>query len=418
MRRWGWGLLVGFLLGGCRGEPPAWTADEIRTLQTLWIGSLAPPPPDPSNAVHADPAAAELGRQLFSDPGFSANGRIACATCHQPDRAFTDGQVKSRGIGMSRRHSPTLVGAAYSPWQFWDGRADSLWAQALSPLEQPTEQGFTRVAVARRLSEEYRASYDALFDPLPDMRDRARFPEKASPVGDAAAQAAWNHMAPADRERVDGIFANAGKSIAAFERTLKPSPARFDAYVQAVVEDDRKAMAQALSPNEVEGLRLFIGKARCIQCHNGPRFTNDGFHNTGLPLVEPATGPEPADPDAGNQDLADAGRAEGVWQAIQDPFNCLGSFSDAAPEACAELNHVEVEGPGAAGAFKTPTLRDVAKTAPYMHNGQLATLRAVIEHYDEAPIPFNGTSDLLPLGLSTAEMDALEAFLRSLSAEP
>ncbi|MDH3981047.1 MAG: cytochrome-c peroxidase, partial [Gammaproteobacteria bacterium] len=107
---------------------PAWSESEVATLRSLWIGSLPPLPPDPSNAVADDPAAAALGHRLFFDPRFSANGEIACVSCHLPEKAFTDGLGRAQGMGTTRRGAPMLIGAAYNAWFFWDGRSDSQWS--------------------------------------------------------------------------------------------------------------------------------------------------------------------------------------------------------------------------------------------------------------------------------------------------
>ncbi|MGI9261622.1 MAG: cytochrome-c peroxidase, partial [Woeseiaceae bacterium] len=126
---------------------PTWTAEEIVILRSLTLENLPPLPPDPSNAVGDDAKAAEFGRQLFFDTRLSATGGISCATCHQPERHHTDGLRMAQAIGRSKRNTPSIVGTAYSPWLYWDGRRDSQWAQALSPLEDPNEHGFSRLEV-------------------------------------------------------------------------------------------------------------------------------------------------------------------------------------------------------------------------------------------------------------------------------
>jgi len=382
-------------------RPRRWTQAEIETLRSLWIGSLPPLPPDPSNAVADDPRAVALGHKLFFDTRFSANGQVSCATCHRPERMFVDGLPRAKGIGTMNRKTMTIVGTAYSPWFFWDGRKDSQWAQALAPLENPVEHGGTRTQYAHLIADHYRTEYEALFGPLPDLSDRSRFPDSAGPVADPTARAAWEAMKPEDREAVTRIYANIGKAIAAYERRIMPGPSRFDAYVQALLSGDTETMQNALTPAEVAGLRLFIGKAECTHCHNGPLFTNNAFHNTGVPAV--AGLPE------------DTGRAAGAQQVLMDEFNCLSRYSDAKPEECTELRFVKTGDSTLVGAFKPPTLRNVAETAPYMHAGQFATLREVLVHYNRAaPAPV-GKTELFPLGLSGKELAQLEAFLKTLS---
>ncbi|MGI9249540.1 MAG: cytochrome-c peroxidase, partial [Woeseiaceae bacterium] len=145
-------------------EPPEWTDAEIVILRTLSLESLPPLPPDPSNVVADNPQASEFGERLFFDPRLSANGGISCATCHQPQRYFTDGLRKGQAIGTSKRNTPSIVGTAYSPWLYWDGRRDSQWAQALSPLEDPNEHGSSRLQAVSVIAEDetYNAAYRSL----------------------------------------------------------------------------------------------------------------------------------------------------------------------------------------------------------------------------------------------------------------
>jgi cytochrome c peroxidase len=196
------------------------------------------------------------------------------------------------------------------------------------------------------------------------------------------------------------VLANIGKAIAAYERLILPGPGRFDLYVQAILEVDSETMKTALTPDEVAGLRLFIGPANCIRCHQGPLFTDNRFHNTGVPPIE---GQPP-----------DEGRAAGLPWVLVDEFNCLSQYSDAAESDCVALRQAERE-TGRVYAFKTPTLRNITQTGPYLHAGQITTLRAVLEHYNKAPPAPLGQSELAPLGLSGTELAQLETFLRSLS---
>jgi cytochrome c peroxidase len=382
---------------------PAWSEAEIATLRSLWIGSLPPLPPDPSNAVADDPAAAALGQRMFFDPRFSANGEVACVTCHLPEKAFTDGLGRAQGMGTTRRGAPTLIGAAYNPWFFWDGRSDSQWSQALGPLENELEHGGSRTRYAHILYADpvYREQYEAVFDPLPDLSDHSRFPDEAGPVSDKAATDAWQAMSETDREAVTRIFVNMGKAIAAYERLILPAPASFDNYVDALLAGDDQVMQAALTPDAIAGLRVFIGKGMCINCHNGPLFTNYGFQNVGVPVAQGLT--------------IDEGRYRGVQQVVQSEFNCLGNYSDAGEKDCAELRFAQMSRDEIVGAFKVPSLRNVADTAPYTHSGEYATLAQVLEHYNKIPVAPIGYTDLFPVTLSKDELKQLEAFLRSLS---
>jgi cytochrome c peroxidase len=220
-------------------------------------------------------------------------------------------------------------------------------------------------------------------------------------VADPAARAAWQRLDSTDRASVSRVFANVGKAIAAYERTIVPGTSRFDAYVDAAVRRDPQAMQAALDGDEVAGLRLFIGKGGCVQCHGGPLFTNNEFHNTGVP-ADPALAP-------------DAGRLAGVKQVLADEFNCLGRYSDARPEQCGELRFLEADAHRQLRQFKPPSLRGVAERAPYMHAGQFATLEQVLDHYVRAPAAPQGHSELQPLRLNAQERAQIVKFLGSLS---
>lgn len=359
-------------------SPKPWSEADIAVLQSLSIDSLGPVPADPSNAVADDPRAAKLGHALFFDMRLSLNGGISCSSCHQPERAFTDGLPKGQAIGTSKRNTPTIIGTAYSPWLYWDGRRDSQWSQALSPLEDENEHGTNRVHVLEVVSSDpsYAAMYAELYGALPDLSDEAA---------------------------VNEAFANVGKAFAAYERLLQPGPAPFDQYVAAVVAGDEDRQDELFSDDEIVGLQLFIGKANCTQCHNGPLFTNNEFHNTG---VIAAAG-----------ELPDKGRVVGAREVAANEFNCVGVFNDEDNPACAEMAFMRT-GPELIGAFRTPTLRNVAQTAPYMHKGQLPTLTATLQHYNDAPLAMIGHNEAKPLELGSGELRQLEAFLFTLSSPP
>lgn len=401
--------LAATLLSALAGSPAAaqtWSQEELVTLRTLWIGSLPVLPADPSNAWGDDKRAANLGHKFFFDTRFSGNGEVSCASCHQPDRAFTDGLPLAKGMGTTARHTPTVIGAAHSPWFFWDGRKDSQWSQALGPMESPVEHGATRTQVAKVVFADplYRGAYEEIFGPLPDLSDAGRFPSIAAPIDVPASNTAWARMADADQNAVSQIYANIGKAIAAYERLIIPGPSRFDRYADAILRGDGETARAALTDDEAAGLRLFMGKGNCTECHNGPLFTNNDFHNTSLPAA---------------QGLApDVGRASGIKSVLGDEFNCLGPFSDAGAGGCAELRFAKREGPELVASFKSPTLRNVAETAPYMHDGRFATLAAVLDHYNRAPPTPLGHSELKPLGMSARELSQLESFMRSLSGPP
>jgi len=324
---------------------------------------------------------------------------VSCATCHMPEREFQDGRPLAEGVGAVPRRTMPVAGTAYSPWQFWDGRADSQWGQALGPLESAVEHGGDRTQYAHLVAAEYREPYERVFGPLTELDG---LPAHAGPVADTARAAAWRRIPAARQEDVTRVYANIGKAIAAYERRLGFAPARFDRYVAAELAGRPHTAESALAPDEEAGLRLFIGKANCATCHNGALLTDNGFHNTGVPLPGVALAP-------------DSGRAAGVRQALRGEFACTSRYSDAGPDDCAELRFAVAEGEALVRAYKTPSLRNVAERAPYMHAGQLATLGDVVAHYDRAPAAPFGKSELKPLRLTAAERRQLEAFLRTLS---
>jgi cytochrome c peroxidase len=262
-------------------------------------------------------------------------------------------------------------------------------------LESAVEHGADRTQIARLVALNYRDAYGSVFGPLPAL---GALPDHAGPHGDSEAQTAWQNLEAAQRDNIDRIFANVGKAIAAFERTIVPERTRFDLYADAVsVGTDTAGL---LSEAETQGLGLFIGKGECTKCHNGPLMTDNYFHNTGVPPV------------AGLPD--DSGRAAAIEQVIADPFNCLGTYSDAGPGDCTELAYIDKSGDGMVRAYKPPSLRGVAERPPYMHAGQIGTLREVLQHYEVAPAAVAGHSELSHLDMTEDELAALEAFLNAL----
>ncbi len=403
------GFTISACAGGCDGDLDGpWTSAELAVLASL--SPIGTPPAQVSNRVADKPGTAELGQRLFFDTGLSANGQVACATCHIPDRYFTDGRKLARGIGDAGRHAPTLIGAAWAPFLFWDGRKDSLWAQALGPLEASVEHGISRMGLLHRIAGNHRDAWSATFGPLPDLSDGSRFPPQARPVPAEPKHphhVAWQAMSEADRTLVNRLAADAGKAIGAYERKLLPQPAPFDRYVAALKAGDATG-AGALGDSARRGLRMFIGRGQCVACHNGPMFSDQEFHNLGLPRAAGTSG-------------VDLGRTLGADAVRKDTFRCDGDFSDVPEhqraEACAELHFLNPRFTDFQGAFKTPTLRNVSKTAPYMHDGSQATLQDVVGFYrQEGKEPLIGHRDLLldqvARDLPVADM---VAFLESLT---
>jgi cytochrome c peroxidase len=286
-----------------------------------------PAPPD--NPM--TPERIALGAKLFADPRLSGGGRKSCAACHRPERAFTDGRRRAEGAAGRplRRNAPALWNLAWSKHLFWDGRAPSLEAQARGPIEAPDEMGGDWPTIVSRLEAD--ASMATEF--------RASFPEEP-----AISQATIT------------------KALAAYVRSLVSPPTRFDDWIAGD--------AQALGAAELRGFQLFTGKAGCVLCHNGWRFTDDRFHDIGLRSEDPGRGAVP-------------GGTPGLR------------------------------------AFKTPSLREIARTAPYMHDGSLPTLEAVVAHYAGGFVarPALAPSMNRGLRLSRQERADLVAFLRTLSSQ-
>lgn len=354
-----------------------WSEDEKVILKSLWIGSLPQLPPDPTNKLGDDIRAADFGHRLFFDKRLSRDGSVACASCHLPELAFTDGKKMATGIGQTNRNAPTIVGAAYNTWFFWDGRKDSLWSQALGPFESPVEHGTSRevvIDVVRR-DPDYRRRYEEIFGLLP-VRGKA--------------------------DDVTRAFANLGKAIAAYERKILPAPAKFDRYVEAILAGRKPAAEDQLTANEYGGLKAFIAEnqGQCIHCHNGPLFSDHNFHNIASQV--------------NSKRKIDKGRAAGIPQLLADDTNCTGPYSDAKKKTCAEIHFIRKEGPMLLGAFKTPTLRFLSRTGPYMHAGQMDSLDDVMWHYRDAPGARQGTSELQPLDLTGGQFAMIEAFLKTL----
>lgn len=359
------------------------------------LGNLSPlsesPPPNPTNRFADDPAAAALGQAFFFDFRFSKRNTIACSTCHSPFYAFADIESTSLATGRGTRNTPTVLNAAYNEWQLWDGRAETMWAQALFALEGESEMAGTRLQYAHIIQKHYKTDYEAIFGRLPDLKDTTRFPSDGKP-GDPA----FDAMSEADQIAVNRLFSNIGKALEAYQRLLISRNAPFDRYVAGD--------AAAISPEAKRGLNVFVGKGGCVDCHNTPIFTDNKFHNIGVP-----SGPE-----------EDKGRFQGIPKLLNNMFNSSGLYSDARA-ASQEMLGVMAAKPEDQGAFRTPTLRNVAVTAPYFHTGEFPTLASVIAFKNAGGyttgFPDMAAVPMQPLGLSEEEQSDLIAFLETLTGE-
>jgi cytochrome c peroxidase len=387
-------------------EPVTFTSAELAAIRASFGRLPASPPPDPSNRWADDPAAADVGRDLFFDGRYSPAG-VSCATCHDPATGFQDARAAtSLGLDYTGRHAPTVINAAYTnagaPWQFWDGRADSQWAQALGPPESPVEMGSARTAIALLLFDEYRERYEAVFGEMPDLRPGgvAIAAETARP-----GTPEWDALDPAVQAEITGVYVNFGKAIAAYERGVVSADSRVDAFVDAIAGGETDS--DLLDDTEKLGLKVFVGKGRCSVCHRGPNLTDSRFYNNAVAQTGEYV---PAE---------DRGRESAISGAFAAEFSCVSTWSDAAnPFACAVSQAGGDE--AVLGAFKTPTLRGVSGTAPYMHTGALATLEEVVDHYDGGgdPAGFVGTPalDVQRLFLTETEKQALVALMRAFDA--
>lgn len=398
-----------FVIPACPAadETHNWSEQEQAILHSLWLKRLPKVAHDQTNRVAGHDGAAEFGHRIFFDTRFSANGKVACASCHQPKHYFTDTLRTSRGIATVKRNAPTIVGISYSHWFFLDGRADSLWSQALGPLENALEHGGDRSRYAHLVFDDplYRQAYESLFGAMPDLLDYKRFPLTAGPVDDSRVKQAWQKMQAEDRKAITQVFVNIGKALAAYEALLKPAPSRFDRYVQALSETNQSQLQEIYSDEEANGLRLFIGKANCVICHSGPLLSDFEFHNIGVPALR--------------EKVYDWGRYQGAHQVMQSQFNCYGEYNDAMQKSCAELDYIITDKDHTIGSFRTPGLRNISKTAPYMHAGQYQTLQDVLKHYSDPPQTQIGRGDILPLKirLDENEQQQLLAFLKTLDSD-
>jgi cytochrome c peroxidase len=358
---------------------PVFSEDEVARIVSHgpWPVPSSARPLDPSNRFSGNPAAAEFGRLLFFDARLSANGAVSCASCHLPGRGFTDGRARAQGLGLHDRNTQGLYDLAWQRWFGRDGGADSLWAAAVRPMLAAHEMGASPRLLARVVAA----------DPQLDRRYRALF------------------GAPASDER---LMVDLAKSLAAYVETLVSPAAPFDAFRDALARGDAKAAARYPIAAR-RGLKLFIGRGNCAMCHFGPRFTNGEFHDVGIPFV---VAPGRVDP----------GRYAGIRRVRADPYNLTSGFNDQGPvdsavrDAALKTRTVTLSQRNW-GEWKVPSLRMLATSAPYMHDGSKASLRDVVRHYselDEDRLHADGEAILRPLRLTEGEIDDLVAFLESL----
>jgi len=365
------GLLVA---PGTRSGAGNFSAEEIR--QILRHGPWPPPrAPDPSNRASGNPQAIELGRTLFFDQRLSANGKVACATCHQPELGFSDGRARALGLAEVDRNTLGLLDVRFNRWFGWDGASDNLWAQSLRPILDRREMGGSVQSAAALVRNDSR---------LAQLYLRA--------FGTAPA---------ADDERVAVDIA---KALAAFQETLVSARTPFDDMRDALARGDSQGIARYPAA-ALRGLKVFFGKGACSLCHFGPTFSNGEFDEIGISYFI-AVG------------AVDSGRHEGIRRLHASPYTLLGEFSDDRLRTTATSTRHVAASHRDFGTFRVPSLRNLRRTAPYMHNGSLASLRDVVRHYSEINpdrLHADGQRVLKPLHLSAGEIDDLVAFLESLT---
>jgi len=406
---------------------PALSDADRAALARLSPALLLAPPPDVSNRFADDPVAARLGRQFFMDPGFSGRlldgdndggpgtlgvkgetGKVSCAGCHVPSSGFLDDRSLNRqislGAGWNLRRTPSLLDVGQATLLMWDGRRDALYNQPLGPLENPDEMNSSRLFLAQQIAARYRAGYEAVFGPMPDL---SRLPALAAtatgcdrPLSGPPAchgmpqdQAEYDSLSDADKEAVTRIAVNYGKAIGAYERLLSCGQGRFDAWVHGD--------ATALTHAEQRGAQLFVGKGNCANCHAGPFFSDQKFHNVGLRAAPVAVA---------FLDANDRGASIGLSAAAADPLNVRGAFSDGDDGRLLDPT------PDLEGAFRTPALRCASRRPSFMHTAQLRTLADVVDFFNQGGQVggYPGTNELRALGLSDREKSDLVAFLRAL----
>ncbi len=342
------------------GEP--WRADELASVAALGPWPM-PIVRDPSNRVSGSADAAALGEALFHSTRLSTVGGLRCATCHEPWRQFTDGRARAVGAATGARNTPSLLDVRLQHWFGWDGANDSLWSQSIRPMLDPREMRSDAAHVAGALRD------DGVLKRLYVQ--------------------AFGRAPPADDETA---LVDAGKALAAYEETLASDRTPFDDFRDALARGDLAAAARYPVAAQ-RGLRLFVGSGECVACHAGASFSDGEFHRSRIASRLP-------------DGSADSGRALGLAKLRASPYARSARFSDGG-----EGVSLEARESARPGAFRTPGLRQLLGTAPYMHDGSVATLcDAIAPHADR--------DDARPTpSLTAAERRDVVAFLRTLDTQ-
>jgi cytochrome c peroxidase len=334
-----------------------------------------PSPVDGSNRVFGSPGAIALGQRLFESPRLGSGSAVRCASCHEPWRAFADGRVRAFGLEAGSRNTPTLLNVSYSRWFGWDGASDTLWGQNIRPLLDPREMNTSAGHVATLLRDD------------PELSELYR-----------------NAFGVDPGEDDEAVLVDVAKALASYVGTLVTGRTAFDEYRSALLDHDT-VVARRYPAAAVRGLSLFVGKGGCARCHGGPTFSDGSFHPS---LIHSML----ADGER------DAGRAIGLERWRQSPYTRHGKFSDL-DEAGRGAPQPEIDARGdPAGMFRTPALRGVARTAPYMHDGSVASLcDAALPHAIDYRIVRSGTTPPDTFALSISERHDIAQFLITLGEE-
>jgi cytochrome c peroxidase len=376
--RWVWRVVAPMVTSAVAASGAALAA-PIATLSTdevQQLGSLGPWPPaprrDPGNRVSGQLLAIELGRQLFRDPRMSPVGYIACVTCHQPDRAFTDTKARAHGLADLPRNTPALANLALQRWYGWGGASDSLWMASIKPILDAREFDGNAALVTR------------LFVREPELAACYRRVFGVSPL-----------------QQPQRTVVNVGKALAAFVETLVTARTPFDEFRDAAVRGDA-ALAARYPPAALRGLKVFVGRGGCVGCHSGPNFSDGGFHSGVVPADDTAA--------AVARSLADGGRLADARFLKASAFNLLGPNNDDRSRRNATATRRLAVHPGLSGQYRTPSLRNVAVTAPYFHDGQTERLTDALQHPQRQSFAMNAAESLAP-----TDVDDLAAFLVTLT---
>ena len=355
------------LLSGEVISSPTFSKQEWVVVQSLSPAILEP---DTTNKYEDDENAAVLGQFIFFDKRFSSNKEVSCATCHTPEKYFTDSKTVAVGTGQTTRNTPTVLNAAHQRWFFWDGRADTLWGQPIQTMEHPDEMNLQREQIVSIIEEDDKLSSQWL-----------------------------KTFGEFNRVNIDGNASKIAKSLASYITKLDSSHAPFDDFVAGD--------AEAISPSAQRGLKYFITDGGCLRCHFGPWFSDGAFHSVGIGSLDGGL-------------LRDGGRAEAIDRLKNEQFAAGSELSDDPKGTRATISKHIAKRKEDWGSFRTPSLRNVAKTSPYMHAGQLATLDDVLEHYSTlenfVSADHHRETILEPLNLTEQQKTDLIAFLESLTA--